>query len=129
MAPPSFSLATLSNSQPVIVRFEIILAPIAPAVLLAKRFLNLELLIINFPSFLEKIAAAYFEVVFKKLELSTAKFDISRNIWPLIMLSLLLVNVELTTLTSDLKEVIEAPLSPLLSMNLQLLTFNTASRE
>ena len=68
MAPPLFSLDTSSNSQLEIIRLEITFAPIAPAVLLANSFLNLEFLIVKFPSLIKKIAAAYFEVVFKKLE-------------------------------------------------------------
>ena len=42
------------------------------------------------------------------------------------ILSELLVNVELTTLTTPIDEVIEAPSSPDVSINLQLFTFKVA---
>ena len=75
MAPPLFSLDTLSNSQSVIFTLSINLTPIAPAVLFAYRFLNFVLEIIIFELISANTAAAYFVVVFKKFEFVIVAFD------------------------------------------------------
>ena len=74
IAPPLFSLVSLSNSLSEILKLVICLAAIAPAVLFACKFLNLELEISYFTLSFANIAAAYFEVVLKKSQLSIVAF-------------------------------------------------------